>query len=288
MSSVSCAPTKSLPVPGQFIGNLALVLSFSNVIQQWQMLLNLAGNGSSTLSSSNMMDGIGGNILLYGPHGNGKSLLIQTLVIDPQSRPKSSNTAYSPSIGRQIDPIKTNIIHLNPSDVYSKYLGESEKKIRQTFAIARQLAPSIVIIDNIDSIASNRENGQSDSTNTGGVDLRILSTLLNELDGLDTSSVHHTKKQVMVIATCSSLNSIDPALLRSGRFDHVLHVSTPNTHDITQILSNELGSILSNSQIDVSLAHISLISRHIEKYNLSTGSIIQLVRQAIRQIILPR
>jgi hypothetical protein len=279
---------KSLPASGQFIGNLALVLSLSNVIQQWQMFLNLAGNGSSTLSSSNMMDGIGGNILLYGPHGNGKSLLIQTLVIDPQSRPRSSNTASNPSIGRQIDPIKTNIIHLNPSDVYSKYLGESEKKIRHTFAIARQLAPSIVIIDNIDSIASNREDGRSDSTNTGGVDLRILSTLLNELDGLDTSSVHHAKKQVMVIATCSSLNSIDPALLRSGRFDHVLHVSTPNTHDITQLLSNELGSILSNSQIDLSLAHISLISRHMEEYNLPAGSIIQLVRQAIRHIILPR
>lgn len=260
-SNITPSSTKSLfsqlnPTQhhNQFVGSQHIVNEFNQVIRQWQLLLNLGA--SSTIN-------VGGNILLHGPHGNGKSLLIETML------------SHGLSNG------KINIIRLNPSDVYSKYLGDSEKKIRQTFATARQLSPCVVVIDNIDSIASNRET--RGENHNAGVDLRILSTLLNELDGLDSQQAG---KLIFVIATCADLNDIDPALLRSGRFDHTVRVSSPQHHDICLLLNHELNIILTQAQLFILNHFISKLVDTLTNLNLSSGTIIQLVRQVISSIVI--
>jgi transitional endoplasmic reticulum ATPase len=98
-----------------------------------------------------------------------------------------------------------------------KYVGESEKGIREVFAKARENAPTVVFFDEIDAIASERGTGA-----TSGVTERVVSQLLTELDGLEDL------KNVVVIATTNRPGLVDDALLRPGRFDRHVHVGVPD------------------------------------------------------------
>ncbi len=153
-------------------------------------------------------------ILLYGPPGTGKTLLAKAVATESEA----------------------NFISVKGPEFLSKWVGESEKAVRETFRKARQAAPCIVFMDEIDSIAPIRSgNGDSHVTE------RVISQLLTELDGLE--SLHN----VVVIAATNRPDIIDPALLRPGRFDRLVQVGLPDQDARRDILKVHLkGKPLAN------------------------------------------
>jgi transitional endoplasmic reticulum ATPase len=147
-------------------------------------------------------------ILLYGPPGTGKTLLAKAVANESES----------------------NFISIKGPEILSKWVGESEKAVREIFRKARQAAPCVVFIDEIDAIAPMRGSGLGDSHVTE----RIVSQLLTELDGIEDL------RNVVVIAATNRPDIIDPALLRPGRFDKLIYVPLPNTEAIKEILSIHL------------------------------------------------
>ncbi|MCE5295677.1 MAG: CDC48 family AAA ATPase [Euryarchaeota archaeon] len=134
-------------------------------------------------------------ILLFGPPGNGKTMLAKAVATEAEA----------------------NFINVKGPEFLSKWVGESEKAVRETFRKARQAAPCIVFMDEIDSIAPIRGTG-SDSHVTE----RVISQLLTEMDGLESLN------NVVVIAATNRPDMIDPALLRPGRFDKMVSVGVPD------------------------------------------------------------
>jgi transitional endoplasmic reticulum ATPase len=118
-----------------------------------------------------------------------------------------------------------NFISVRGPQLLSKWVGESEKAIRQTFRKARQVAPCVIFFDELDAIAPNR--GQEMGNN---VSERVVNQLLTELDGLEEM------ENVMVVGATNRPDMIDPALLRSGRFDRLVMVGEPDLEGREQIL----------------------------------------------------
>ena len=141
-------------------------------------------------------------VLLHGPPGTGKTLLVKAVANESDA----------------------NFILLNGPEIMSKFYGESEKKIRDIFEEAEKNSPSIIFIDEIDSIAPQRED-------VGGeVERRVVSQLLTMMDGLQP------RGKVIVIAATNRPNSIDPALRRPGRFDREIELRAPDKNGRLQIL----------------------------------------------------
>ena len=143
-------------------------------------------------------------ILLYGPPGTGKTLMAKAAAHESEA----------------------NFISIKGPELLSKWVGESEKGVREVFRKARQAAPCIVFFDEIDAIAPTRGSHGSDSHVTE----RVISQLLTELDGLEVLS------NVIIIAATNRPDIIDPALLRPGRFDRLLYVPPPDKEARIQIL----------------------------------------------------
>ncbi|SDF92729.1 transitional endoplasmic reticulum ATPase [Halorubrum xinjiangense] len=135
-------------------------------------------------------------VLLYGPPGTGKTLLAKAVANEAQS----------------------NFISIKGPELFNKYVGESEKGVREVFSKARENAPTVVFFDEIDAIASERGRGVGDSN----VGERVVSQLLTELDGLEEL------EDVVVIATTNRPDLIDDALLRPGRLDRHVAVDEPD------------------------------------------------------------
>ncbi len=135
-------------------------------------------------------------VLMYGPPGTGKTLLAKAVANEAQS----------------------NFISIKGPELLNKYVGESEKGVREVFEKARANAPTVIFFDEIDSIAGERGRTTSDS----GVGERVVSQLLTELDGLEEL------EDVVVIATTNRPDLIDNALLRPGRLDRHVHVPVPD------------------------------------------------------------
>ncbi|MDY6819669.1 MAG: CDC48 family AAA ATPase [Halobacteriales archaeon] len=135
-------------------------------------------------------------VLLYGPPGTGKTLLAKAVANEAQS----------------------NFISIKGPELFNKYVGESEKGVREVFSKARENAPTVVFFDEIDAIASERGQGVGDSN----VGERVVSQLLTELDGLEEL------EDVVVIATTNRPDLIDDALLRPGRLDRLVEVGAPD------------------------------------------------------------
>jgi transitional endoplasmic reticulum ATPase len=141
-------------------------------------------------------------ILLYGPPGVGKTLLAKAAATESEA----------------------NFIAVNGPEILSKWVGESEKAIREIFRRARMVAPVIVFFDEIDAIAPVRGHDVS------GVTDRIVNQLLTELDGIKPL------RGVVVIAATNRPDLVDPALLRPGRFDRVIYVPPPDKNARLEIL----------------------------------------------------
>ncbi len=135
-------------------------------------------------------------VLLFGPPGTGKTLLAKAVANESQA----------------------NFISVKGPEIFSKWVGESEKAIREIFRKARQAAPTVVFFDEIDSIAPRRGSDMSGS----GVTEKVVNQLLTELDGLEEP------KDVVIIAATNRPDILDPALLRPGRLDRIVLVPVPD------------------------------------------------------------
>ena len=163
-------------------------------------------------------------VLLYGPPGTGKTLLAKAVA-------NESNAHF---------------ISISGPEIMSKFYGESEARLREIFKEAREKAPSIIFIDEIDSIAPKREEV------TGEVERRVVSQMLSLMDGLEA------RGKVIVISATNRPNAIDPALRRPGRFDREIEIKVPDKKgrkDILQIHSRNMP--LSD---DVNIDKISSVS----------------------------
>jgi transitional endoplasmic reticulum ATPase len=134
-------------------------------------------------------------IMLYGPPGTGKTLVAKAVATESE----------------------VNFISVKGPELLSKWVGESEKGVREIFRKARQAAPCIIFFDEIDSIVPPR--GRDIGTNVTG---RVVSQILTELDGLDSL------KDVVVIAATNRVDMVDPALMRPGRIDRILYIPNPD------------------------------------------------------------
>jgi transitional endoplasmic reticulum ATPase len=142
--------------------------------------------------------------LLYGPPGTGKTLLAKAVAREAEA----------------------NFIATKSSDLLSKWYGESEQQIARLFARARQVAPTVLFIDELDSLVPARGGGMGEPQVTE----RVVNTILAEMDGLEEL------QSVVVIGATNRPNLIDPALLRPGRFDELIYVSVPDEGGRRRIL----------------------------------------------------
>ncbi len=133
-------------------------------------------------------------MLLYGPPGTGKTLVAKVVAIESGA----------------------NFITVRGPEIYSKWLGESEEKIRFIFSKAREVSPCVIFFDEIDAVASAR------GRNTSGTTDSVVNQLLTEMDGIEKND------NIFVIGATNRAELVDPALLRPGRFDYQVFVPLPD------------------------------------------------------------
>jgi transitional endoplasmic reticulum ATPase len=155
-------------------------------------------------------------VLLFGPPGTGKTLLAKAVA-------NESNSHF---------------ISISGPEIMSKFYGESEARLREIFKEAREKAPSIIFIDEIDSIAPKREEV------TGEVERRVVSQLLSLMDGLEA------RGKVIVIAATNRPNAIDPALRRPGRFDREIEIKVPDKRGRLEILQIHARNMPLDTDVD--------------------------------------
>ncbi|TMW67677.1 hypothetical protein Poli38472_011297 [Pythium oligandrum] len=171
-------------------------------------------------------------VLIHGPSGCGKSLLVKALAAQA----------------------KVNVVSVKSSELLSKYFGDSERAVRQLFARARAASPCILFFDEFDSIAHKRSFGGDDGGGDGsGVYARILSTFLNEMDGVGAARQQSQASEILVIAATNRLEALDAALIRPGRIDKAVELGFPETHDQVAILQHYVHSMPIGSDVDVEL-----------------------------------
>ncbi|ETI53784.1 hypothetical protein F443_03336, partial [Phytophthora nicotianae P1569] len=147
-------------------------------------------------------------VLLYGPPGCGKTLLAKAIAHESGA----------------------NFISIKGPELLDKYVGESERSVRQVFQRARASSPCVVFFDELDALAPRRSGGAGGDAGGNGVSERVVNQLLTEMDGLDG------RRNVFVIAATNRPDIIDPAMLRPGRLDKLLYVPLPQASERHQIL----------------------------------------------------
>ena len=168
-------------------------------------------------------------VLLYGPPGTGKTLLAKAVA-------NESNAHF---------------ISISGPEIMSKFYGESEARLREIFKEAREKAPSIIFVDEIDSIAPKREEV------TGEVERRVVSQMLSLMDGLEA------RGKVIVISATNRPNAIDPALRRPGRFDREIEIKVPDKKgrkDILAIHSRNMPLAADDQELPVDIDKIASVS----------------------------
>src|SRR3546814_7292749 len=158
-------------------------------------------------------------ILLYGPPGTGKTLLAK-------------------AAARESD---ANFIAIKSSDLLSKWYDESEQQIARLFARARAVAPTIVFIDELDSLVPARGGSAGEPQVTE----RVVNTILAEMDGIEEM------QSVVVIGATNRPNLIDPALLRPGRLDELIYVTVPDAGVRKRILEIQTGKMPLAEDVDL-------------------------------------
>ena len=157
--------------------------------------------------------------LLYGPPGTGKTLLAKAVAREAEA----------------------NFIATKSSDLLSKWYGESEQQIAKLFARARQVAPCVIFIDELDSLVPARGGGLGEPQATE----RVVNTILSEMDGLEEL------QSVVVIGATNRPNLIDPALLRPGRFDELVYVGVPDAAGRGRILKIQTAKMPLAKDVDL-------------------------------------
>lgn len=178
-------------------------------------------------------------ILLYGPPGTGKTLLALSIARSTRST----------------------LLTINGPSLSSAYHGETEARLREVFAEAKRKSPAVIVIDEVDALAPNREEG-------GEVERRVVATLLMLMDGLEDKE-EPTKKEdgedsdddedrdeskplekprVVVIAATNRPNAIDPALRRPGRFDKEIEIGESRSVDCWKVYSRSAHQVFRTSR----------------------------------------
>ncbi|KZV09215.1 RIX7 [Saccharomyces cerevisiae] len=184
-----------------------------------------------------------GGVLLWGPPGCGKTLLAKAVANESRA----------------------NFISIKGPELLNKYVGESERSIRQVFTRARASVPCVIFFDELDALVPRRDTSLSESSS------RVVNTLLTELDGLND------RRGIFVIGATNRPDMIDPAMLRPGRLDKTLFIELPNTEeklDIIKTLTKSHGTPLS-SDVD-----FEEIIRNEKCNNFSGADLAALVRES--------
>src|SRR4028119_2118182 len=157
--------------------------------------------------------------LLFRPPGTGKTLLAKAVAREAEA----------------------NFIATKSSDLLSKWYGESEQQLSRLFARARQVAPTVIFIDELDSLVPARGGGLGEPQVTE----RVVNTILAEMDGLEELG------SVVVIGATNRPNLIDPALLRPGRFDELIYVAVPDREGRRHVLGIHTGKMPLAEDVDL-------------------------------------
>jgi ribosome biogenesis ATPase len=182
-------------------------------------------------------------VLMWGPPGCGKTLLAKAVANES----------------------KANFISVKGPELLNKYVGESERAVRQVFSRARASVPCIIFFDELDALVPRRDTSLSESSS------RVVNTLLTELDGLNN------RRGIFVIGATNRPDMIDPAMLRPGRLDKSLFIELPNAnerYDILKTLIKSNGTPISNDVNLISIAHDERCR------NFSGADLSSLVREA--------
>ncbi|ORX97915.1 ribosome biogenesis ATPase RIX7 [Basidiobolus meristosporus CBS 931.73] len=180
-------------------------------------------------------------VLLWGPPGCGKTLLAKAV----------ANESH------------TNFISVKGPELLNKYVGESERAVRQVFARARASSPCVVFFDELDALCARRDDSQSEAS------ARVVNTLLTELDGVEN------RAQVFVIAATNRPDIIDPAMLRPGRLDKLLYVELPTPEERCEILK----TLAKKTPLDGSV-HFEEIAQDARCEGFSGADLASLVRES--------
>ncbi|TFK33419.1 ribosome biogenesis ATPase RIX7 [Crucibulum laeve] len=188
-------------------------------------------------------------VLMWGPPGCGKTLLAKAVANESRA----------------------NFISVKGPELLNKYVGESERAVRQVFSRARASSPCVIFFDELDALVPRRDDSLSESS------ARVVNTLLTELDGLDA------RKSVYVIAATNRPDMIDPAMVRPGRLDKLLYVDLPSTDERVEIVRTmtrkvPLGSAASTSREEIQLGLETLVRDRCDGY--SGADLAAVVREA--------
>jgi transitional endoplasmic reticulum ATPase len=167
--------------------------------------------------------------LLFGPPGTGKTLMAKAVAREAEA----------------------NFVATKSSDLLSKWYGESEQQVSRLFARARQVAPTVIFIDEIDSLVPVRGGGLGEPAVTE----RVVNTILSEMDGLEEL------QGVVVIGATNRPNLVDPALLRPGRFDELIYVPVPDVRARRHILAIQTRHMPLGPDVD-----LDALARRTERY----------------------
>lgn len=180
-------------------------------------------------------------VLLWGPPGCGKTLLAKAVANESMA----------------------NFISVKGPELLNKYVGESERAVRQVFARARASSPCIIFFDELDALVPKRDDALSESS------ARVVNTLLTELDGLSA------RKQVYVVGATNRPDILDPAMCRPGRLDKLLYVDLPTPDERVEILKTLTRKTPLGPDVDV-----ELIARNERADGFSGADLSALVREA--------
>ncbi|BGP37189.1 Ribosome bioproteinsis ATPase rix7 [Rhodotorula kratochvilovae] len=180
-------------------------------------------------------------VLLWGPPGCGKTLLAKAVANESRA----------------------NFISVKGPELLNKYVGESERAVRQVFARARASSPCIIFFDELDAMVPRRDDSLSESS------ARIVNTLLTELDGLEP------RKQVFVIGATNRPDILDPAMCRPGRLDKLLYVDLPSPAERVEILRACARKTPLAQDVD-----LAAVAAHPKADGLSGADLAALVREA--------
>ncbi|XP_054720033.1 uncharacterized protein LOC129229695 isoform X2 [Uloborus diversus] len=185
-------------------------------------------------------------VLMYGPPGCSKTMIAKALATE----------------------CNLNFISRNTSDLFHKYVGESEKAVRELFMLARMKSPSIIFLDEIDALVAERGSCSSRS----GVGDRIVTSLLTEIDGIE--ELHG----VLIVAATNRPDMLDDALMRNGRINHFIYVPLPDKEARKEILKLQMKNRIITEEID-----FECLSERTEGY---TGAeIVNLCNEAALQLL---